>query len=110
MGRMATILAVNKRPLLRDIAKVGLAVALSSALASPAMAAGLDQAQTFLTTLKAQILTIVPIVAIISMLVMGVMYAMNMMRKETLVHWFIGVILAGSATELVGLFFTNSTA
>ena len=95
--------------ILRNAATACAVVALSAGLASPAMASGLDTAKGFLDTLKGQILTIVPIIAVISMLFMGVFYAMGMMRKETLVHWFIGVALAGSAAELVSLFFSGSS-
>lgn len=109
MGKSSRMDQINRGALLRRAVTIVSPIALSTVFASPAMASGLDQAQTYLTTLKGQILTIVPIVAIISMLVMGVMYAMNMMRKETLVHWFIGVILAGSATELVAAFFPSSS-
>lgn len=109
MGITSKMALVSQNAFLRRAALTVSPIAVSAFLSTPAMASGLDQAQTYLTTLKGQILTIVPIVAIISMLIMGVMYAMNMMRKETLVHWFIGVILAGSATELVAAFFPSSS-
>lgn len=87
----------------RHLSFIGLGASLVSA--GPASAAGLDKAQSFLDTLRGQILTIVPILAVISMLFIGVMYAMGMLRKETLAHWFVGLVLAGSATEIVALFF-----
>ena len=84
-----------------------LATAASSiALATPAYAAGLDKAQSFAEQLKDQLYLIIPVVAVIAMLVLAGMYSAGMARKETIVHWFIGVILAGSATEIVALFFT----
>jgi type IV secretory pathway VirB2 component (pilin) len=105
----STLLNAASNPRLRRGAGIALTVAGATLLsATPAYAAGLDQAQGFLEQLKSQLTTIIPIVAVISMLVLGVMYANGMVRKETLVHWFIGVILAGSATELVALFFTGS--
>lgn len=110
MTLKTSLLSAAGNPRLRRGASFAVAVAGVTLLtAAPAYASGLDQAQTFLTTLKSQLTTIIPIVAVISMLVLGVMYANGMVRKETLVHWFIGVILAGSATEIVALFFSGSS-
>ena len=82
------------------------AAASSVALASPAYAAGLDKAQSFTEQLKDQLTLIIPVVAGIAMLVLAGMYGAGMARKETIFNWFVGVILAGSATEIVALFFT----
>jgi type IV secretory pathway VirB2 component (pilin) len=76
-------------------------------LAAPAMASGLDTATTYVTTLQSQLTTLIPIVCVIGMLVLGALYANRMIQKDSLVHWFIGVILAGSASELVAAFFTG---
>src|SRR5690625_3603888 len=46
---------------------------------------------------------ILPIAAIIVGVVIAVLYAAEVMRKDDAVRWMIGVVLAGSAAEIVAL-------
>lgn len=69
----------------------------------PAHAAGLQAATTLLQNLESSLTTMVPIIAVIAMMILGILYAMRMLSKEHLVHWFIGVLLIGSASELVSM-------
>lgn len=71
--------------------------------ASVAQAAGLAQATGVLQMLLSSLKTIIPVVATIALIICGVFYAMRMMHKDTFVHWFVGIIIAGSAVEIVAL-------
>jgi type IV secretory pathway VirB2 component (pilin) len=73
------------------------------AVSSPAYAAGLSQASTVLQTLQQNLTTIVPAAATVSLMLCGVLYAMRMMHKDTFVHWFIGILIVGSASEITAM-------
>lgn len=67
---------------------------------------GLSKAKGFFETLQTELLTVIPVVAAIALLILAVGYANNMIDKKTLYNWVIGIIIAGSATEVVALFFS----
>ncbi|WP_244832516.1 TrbC/VirB2 family protein [Caballeronia sp. TF1N1] len=73
------------------------------AVAGAANAAGLDQAGTVLNLFKASLTTIIPVVATLALMLCGLFYAMRMMHKDTFVHWFVGILIVGSATEITAL-------
>lgn len=82
---------------------LGVAVVLAMIAASPAYAAGPSQATTVLNTLKENLTTIVPIAATVALMLCGLLYAMRMMHKDTFVHWFIGILIVGSAAEITSM-------
>lgn len=69
----------------------------------PAYASGLSQATTVLNSVKDNLSTIIPILATVALMIIGVMYAMRMMHKDTFIHWFIGILIAGSAAEITSM-------
>lgn len=69
-----------------------------------AQVGGLQRAETGLNTLLSSLKIIVPIVAVIALIVIGLLYAAEMIRKETMWNWMVGVVVAGSAAELVAMF------
>jgi type IV secretory pathway VirB2 component (pilin) len=79
------------------------ALVVAFAAVSPAYAAGLSQASTVLQTLQQNLTTIVPAVATVSLMLCGVLYAMRMMHKDTFIHWFIGILIVGSASEITAM-------
>lgn len=79
---------------------------LSLAATRPAAAAGLDQAESVLTSLESDLTTIIPIAATVALMIAGLLYAMRMMHKDTFVHWFIGILIVGSASEIVSVILT----
>jgi type IV secretory pathway VirB2 component (pilin) len=81
---------------------VSTALAVGYALAAEAQ--GLSRATSALNNLRSQLLTIVPIVAVIALILLGIGYATRMVHKETFVSWVVGVIIVGSATEIVTMF------
>lgn len=80
-----------------------IAVMLASIAISPAHAAGLSQATTVVNTLKENLKTIIPVAATVALMLCGVLYAMRMMQKDTFVHWFIGILIVGSAAEITSM-------
>lgn len=83
-----------------------LAALLALALFSdPALAQGLQKAQSVLETLQTELELIVPVAAAIILLILGVAYAAGFIHLSTFVNWAVGLIIAGSAVELTGLLF-----
>jgi len=64
---------------------------------------GLSRARTTLQTLKDNLDIILPIAAVIIGVIIFVLYSAEVMRKDDAIRWGIGVLLAGSAAELVVL-------
>src|SRR5690606_5600545 len=64
---------------------------------------GLTPAQTTLQTHRDNLDVILPIAAVIICVIIFVLYAAEVMRKDDAIRWGIGVLLAGSAAELVVL-------
>ncbi|CAM2164747.1 Type IV secretion system protein VirB2 [Burkholderia latens] len=90
----------SKLTMARDIA---LAFAIAWIATQPAYAAGLSQASNVLNTLKQNLTTIIPIAATLALMFIGLLYAMRMMHKDTFVHWFIGILIVGSAGEITAM-------
>ncbi|WP_273718662.1 MULTISPECIES: VirB2 family type IV secretion system major pilin TrwL [Bartonella] len=65
----------------------------------------LTNASTALTNLQADIKAIIPIAAAIILLCLAIGYAGRYIGKDTFVRWAIGVVIAGSAAQLVTLLF-----
>lgn len=79
-------------------------LATASATAD-AQTGGLTRARTALEKFRDNITLIIPIVAIIACALIGLLYAADMIRKETMWNWMVGIVIAGSAAELVALLF-----
>lgn len=65
---------------------------------------GLTKAREGLGKFRNEILLTVPILAVIACVIIGMLYANDMIRKETMWQWLVGIVIAGSAAELVALF------
>ncbi|WP_375648382.1 VirB2 family type IV secretion system major pilin TrwL [Bartonella sp. MU70NMGDW] len=73
-----------------------------------AQAQVLNKAKTALDALKKDLIdNIIPIAAAVILLCLAIGYAGRYIGKDTFVRWAIGVVIAGSATELVGMLFTK---
>ncbi|WP_375637545.1 MULTISPECIES: VirB2 family type IV secretion system major pilin TrwL [unclassified Bartonella] len=72
---------------------------------NPACAA-LNNAKTALENLKTDLTTnIIPIAAAVILLCLAIGYAGRYIGKDTFVRWAIGVVIAGSATQLATMLF-----
>ncbi|WP_375641889.1 MULTISPECIES: VirB2 family type IV secretion system major pilin TrwL [unclassified Bartonella] len=70
-----------------------------------AQAQVLNNAKTALTDLQTDLKVIIPIAAAVILLCLAIGYAGRYIGKDTFVRWAIGVVIAGSATQLVTLLF-----
>jgi len=89
-------------------AKAVSALVLGSCLVASqsASAQGLSKARGVLTVLKDEILLVVPIVAVIALIILGLLYANKVVEKDALGRWAGGIVIAGSAVEIVAMLFT----
>ncbi|WP_273723073.1 VirB2 family type IV secretion system major pilin TrwL [Bartonella sp. AU18XJBT] len=71
--------------------------------------ANLENANKVLTKLKTELSTkIIPVAAAVILLCLAIGYAGRYIEKDTFVRWAIGVIIAGSATQLATMLFTSN--
>ena len=68
-----------------------------------AVTGGLAKAQTTLQMIKDNLELILPIAAVIIGLIIVVLYMAEIMRKDDMVRWLIGLVIAGSIGEIVAL-------
>ncbi|WP_273718671.1 MULTISPECIES: VirB2 family type IV secretion system major pilin TrwL [Bartonella] len=68
----------------------------------------LTNAETALKGLQGDIQKIIPIAAAIILLCLAIGYAGRYIEKDTFVRWAIGVVIAGSAAQLVTLLFKTA--
>ncbi|MBB5074248.1 hypothetical protein HNQ69_001385 [Bartonella callosciuri] len=74
-------------------------------IAHPAYAK-LDNAKNALTELQKDLINnIIPIAAAVILLCLAIGYAGRYIEKDTFVRWAIGVVIAGSATQLTTMLF-----
>lgn len=68
---------------------------------------GLGKAGNALKELQKELIAIIPIAAAVILLCLAIGYAGRYIEKDTFVRWAIGVVIAGSAAELVSILFTK---
>jgi type IV secretory pathway VirB2 component (pilin) len=71
-----------------------------------ASAQGLAKARGVLQILRDEILLVIPIVAVIALVILGLLYANKIVEKDALGRWAGGIVIAGSAAEIVAMLFT----
>ncbi|UNF40404.1 VirB2 family type IV secretion system major pilin TrwL [Bartonella krasnovii] len=70
--------------------------------------AKLDPAKKALDALQSDLTDhIIPVAAAVILLCLAIGYAGRYISKDTFVRWAIGVVIAGSATQLANLLFTG---
>ncbi|MCZ2203610.1 VirB2 family type IV secretion system major pilin TrwL [Bartonella sp. A05] len=72
----------------------------------PAYAQSLDNAKNALEGLRDQLKIIIPIAAALILLGLAIGYAGRYIEKDTFIRWAIGVVVAGSATQLANMLFS----
>ncbi|WP_409361210.1 VirB2 family type IV secretion system major pilin TrwL [Bartonella heixiaziensis] len=72
-----------------------------------AQAQNLGKAKTALETFQRELVGIIPVAAAVVLLGLAIGYAGRYIEKDTFVRWAIGVVIAGSATEIVAILFTK---
>ncbi|WP_330169324.1 VirB2 family type IV secretion system major pilin TrwL [Bartonella grahamii] len=76
-------------------------------MANPVLAQAvvLDPANKALNALQTDLKTLIPIAAAVILLCLAIGYAGRYIEKDTFIRWAIGVVIAGSATQLATLLF-----
>ncbi|WP_039760683.1 VirB2 family type IV secretion system major pilin TrwL [Bartonella queenslandensis] len=72
-----------------------------------AQAQELKNAKDVLNKFKTELIGLIPIAAAVILLCLAIGYAGRYIEKDTFVRWAIGVVIAGSASELAALLFTK---
>ncbi|ATP12985.1 hypothetical protein BHOIPH791_06340 [Bartonella henselae] len=68
----------------------------------------LENAKNALSSLHTELTgKIIPVAAAVILLCLAIGYAGRYIEKDTFIRWAIGVVIAGSASELVALLFTT---
>lgn len=71
--------------------------------------AQLKNAETALKALETDLVkNIIPVAAAVILLCLAIGYAGRYIGKDTFVRWAIGVVIAGSATQLVAMLFKSN--
>ncbi|WP_406604060.1 VirB2 family type IV secretion system major pilin TrwL [Bartonella gliris] len=69
----------------------------------------LKKAETALTSLKTELVgKIIPVAAAVILLCLAIGYAGRYIGKDTFIRWAIGVVIAGSATQIAKMLFKQS--
>ncbi|WP_375610330.1 MULTISPECIES: VirB2 family type IV secretion system major pilin TrwL [unclassified Bartonella] len=73
--------------------------------------AEIKNAKDALTALQTDLITnIIPVAAAVILLCLAIGYAGRYIERDTFIRWAIGVIIAGSATQLAKLLFTGTVS
>ncbi|UNF38675.1 VirB2 family type IV secretion system major pilin TrwL [Bartonella krasnovii] len=70
----------------------------------------LKNAKTALDGLQKDLKIIIPIAAGVILLCLAIAYAGRYIEKSTFIRWAVGVVIAGSATQLANLLFTGNVS
>lgn len=81
------------------------AVAVAMLAATSVQAAGLSKASSVVNELTSDVRTMIPLLAVVILLCLGVAWGAKWIRFVTLLQFGAGVILAGSAAEIVSMLF-----
>ncbi|WP_375644426.1 MULTISPECIES: VirB2 family type IV secretion system major pilin TrwL [unclassified Bartonella] len=81
---------------------------MGSSAHAQAQANTLTNASKALTDLQTDLKVIIPVAAAVILLCLAIGYAGRYIGKDTFVRWAIGVVIAGSATQLVTLLFKTT--
>ncbi|WP_375676703.1 VirB2 family type IV secretion system major pilin TrwL [Bartonella sp. CB21SXKL] len=81
---------------------------MNSSAHAQAQVQTLQNAKTALTELQTDLKAIIPVAAAVILLCLAIGYAGRYIGKDTFVRWAIGVVIAGSAAQLVSLLFKTT--
>ncbi|WP_455476952.1 VirB2 family type IV secretion system major pilin TrwL [Bartonella sp. B41] len=71
-------------------------------------AQSLNKATAAMGTIKTEITKFVPIAATVILLCLAIGYAGRFIGKATFIRWAVGIIIAGSATEITTILFPGN--
>ncbi|WP_375668076.1 MULTISPECIES: VirB2 family type IV secretion system major pilin TrwL [unclassified Bartonella] len=102
MKKLASIQSKSNNKIIAISAAMTAFFMNNSAYAQPSVLKNASQA---LTDLQKDLKAIIPIAAAVILLCLAIGYAGRYIGKDTFVRWAIGVVIAGSAAQLVSLLF-----
>ncbi|KEC62112.1 VirB2 family type IV secretion system major pilin TrwL [Bartonella quintana] len=70
-------------------------------------AQGLAKVKDVLEKFQTQLKTIIPVAAALILLCLAIGYAGRYIEKDTFIRWAIGVVIAGSATQIATMLFSG---
>ncbi|ENN93029.1 VirB2 family type IV secretion system major pilin TrwL [Bartonella vinsonii] len=86
---------------------ITISAAITAFFVSHPAYAKLENAKKVLKTFKEELVEkIIPIAAAVILLCLAIGYAGRYIEKDTFVRWAVGVIIAGSATQIATMLFT----
>ncbi|WP_375663475.1 VirB2 family type IV secretion system major pilin TrwL [Bartonella sp. CL63NXGY] len=71
--------------------------------------AKIEHAEKALDALKKDLIDIIPVAAAVILLCLAIGYAGRYIGRDTFVRWAIGVVIAGSASQLATMLFTGNS-
>ncbi len=86
------------------VGAVLLSLMADPALAVPPGGGGLDKVASVLNVISTTLKTVIPAAAGLVLLGLGLSYAAGIIEKDTFIRWGIGVVIAGSASEITAMF------
>ncbi|ETS17205.1 hypothetical protein Q649_00160 [Bartonella quintana JK 73] len=72
-----------------------------------AQAKGLENAKKALEDFRKQLDIIIPVAAALILLCLAIGYAGRYIEKDTFIRWAVGVVIAGSATQIANMLFSS---
>ncbi|BBL53944.1 hypothetical protein MF1_12020 [Bartonella quintana] len=72
-----------------------------------AQAQNLTTAKNALNKFQSELKAIIPVAAALILLCLAIGYAGRYIEKDTFIRWAIGVVIAGSATQIANMLFLN---
>jgi hypothetical protein len=80
-------------------------VAAAMMFANVAHASGLAKGRSVLANVQSEMQLYIPLVATLALGILGILYATKVMHFRSVAQWAGGVIIAGSASEIVAMLF-----
>ncbi|EJF79811.1 TrbC/VIRB2 family [Candidatus Bartonella washoeensis] len=97
------------QPIINGKIIVAVTAVIAFFMTHPVYAQTLDRAKTVLETFRNELVQkIIPVAAAVILLCLAIGYAGRYISKDTFIRWAIGVVIAGSATQIATMLFTNA--
>lgn len=90
--------------LIPRIANRLLAATVAITTTFPTLAQGLDRAKDAADSFSADLKILIPVIATIALMIIGLLYSKRILGKDALWSWVVGIVIGGSAAQLVAVF------
>ncbi|EJF84439.1 VirB2 family type IV secretion system major pilin TrwL [Candidatus Bartonella washoeensis] len=93
------------QPIINDKIIVAITAVIAFFMTHPVYSQNLGRAKDALGKFEQELVKIIPVAAALILLCLAIGYAGRYISKDTFVRWAIGVVIAGSATEIATMLF-----